>query len=737
MNTRFALFLASATSLFLELLLIRWISTEIPMLSYFKNFPLLAAFTGLGLGCLLAEGRRSLWSPSLIVFGVLMLVVCCADKLGLHEMVFPEANMDLWENIFDLAAERALWVMGRNLTVIFAILGACCFSFLGFGQAIGRLIKGGTPLRMYSVDILGSLTGTLLFALMAFLQTPPWLWLALLIVPCWALGRRLGVRQAGLGLAVVLIAVTAGLNFYRMERAAQFGRLVRWSPYYKIEVEPPQVEPTTQSRIFPLYVNRYIHQNMTDLSKSANPEVYPAETTLGQFLRLVSSEYNFPYFVKANPGSVLIAGAGTGNDVAAALRNGASQVTAVEIDPAILAVGKQVHPERPYDSPKVEMINNDIRSFLRRTDRKFDLIVYSILDSHTALSSLSSLRLDNYVYTAEGLRDAAAHLAPGGVVCLSFWENGRRWISQRIYRSIREGSGLTPISTDIGPVSCFIFGPQMDRAAIEARLVARGLQIHQDEMNSAIHAATDDWPFMYSNPKGEPWVYYFSLGLIVVLTGGLITWALRRGTPGLRLRLDWPMFFLGAGFLLVETKALAELSLLFGSTWVVNTFVFAGVFVMVLLANLAVAKGAGRNLGVVYALLLGSLLAWYFFPREALNALAFGPRALVGTGLVVLPLFFAGVIFARLFSRRTATNLAFGANLLGAVIGGAMEATSLVWGIRALTLLAIAFYVLSFLTRGQGETPGTTPQAGPGQGEAAEPAQAEAVTERREALPAN
>jgi hypothetical protein len=140
------------------------------------------------------------------------------------------------------------------------------------------------------------------------------------------------------------------------------------------------------------------------------------------------------------------------------------------------------------------------------------------------------------------------------------------------------------------------------------------------------------------------------------------------------------------------------LSLLFGSTWIVNTLVFAGIFVMVLLANGAVALGAGRYARQAGILLTASLLAWAFIPHAWLNAFPFAGRAVVGLGLAVLPILFAGIIFSTCFARRTSPGTAFGFNLMGAMVGGALEAVSLVTGLRALSLLALGLYGLAWAT---------------------------------------
>ena len=73
---------------------------------------------------------------------------------------------------------------------------------------------------------------------------------------------------------------------------------------------------------------------------------------------------------------------------------------------------------------------DDARAYIQKTDQKFDLIVYSILDSHTTSSYYTNIRLDNYVYTLESMRRTRELLKPNGVFVLSFssecpWFAGR------------------------------------------------------------------------------------------------------------------------------------------------------------------------------------------------------------------------------------------------------------------------------------------------------------------------
>ena len=61
-------------------------------------------------------------------------------------------------------------------------------------------------------------------------------------------------------------------------------------------------------------------------------------------------------------------------------------------------------------------ILTDARAFLKRSRRKYDLILFGLLDSHTELSDYANMRIDNFVYTEESFREAKAHLKPDGII---------------------------------------------------------------------------------------------------------------------------------------------------------------------------------------------------------------------------------------------------------------------------------------------------------------------------------
>jgi hypothetical protein len=149
----------------------------------------------------------------------------------------------------------------------------------------------------------------------------------------------------------------------------------------------------------------------------------------------------------------------------------------------------------------------------------------------------------------------------------------------------------------------------------------------------------------------------------------------------------------------METRSVTSFALLFGTTWFVNALVFGGVLVAVLLGVEVTRRFPTPPLPVMYALLLGGLALNWLVPSSWLLSLGFYPRLLAAVTIAFLPIFAANIIFAKRFTAAADPALAFGTNLLGAMLGGCLEYLSLVLGYRALLLLAGALYVAAYMTK--------------------------------------
>ena len=572
---------------------------------------------------------------------------------------------------------QAVKFLGIILGIFFLIVAG----FTALGEKVGELFDAFPPLTAYSINMAASLLGILAFSGVAFAHWPPVVWVAVIaVLSLWFFRRPL---------PVVILATTVAL-------VAWAPRATHWSPYYRIDFSPFFLQSPAGSGDwvqvgYNLDVNRDFHQRALNMSEEFRRQ-HPAISRHDVY-RHADLVYNLPFRLEAPHDRVLVVGAGTGNDVSAALRNGARIVDAVEIDPTILELGRRFHPERPYGADGVRVINTDARAFFRQTQRRYDLIIFGFLDSHTMFSSLSSLRLDNYVYTVESLREAMGHLTPQGILALSFTTDAGEWIGQRLYNTICEAWGQEPLALSNGRDSgvTFVAGPGLNRQVGE-RL--DGITPWRPRFLGAerVRPATDDWPFLYMNPHGRPVAY------ILVLTSILgASWLLIRSSFGARQTgFDWHMFFLGAAFMLVEVKSIAELSLLFGSTWQVNSAVFSGILLMILLTNAVIARRTAVKPAGCYGWLGASLLVPYLSGLTWLNGWPFAWRAAVGALATSLPLFFAGMLFATSFTRTRDASGALAANMFGALIGGMLEYSSMAMGIRSLTVLALLLYGLSW-----------------------------------------
>jgi SAM-dependent methyltransferase len=657
-------FLASFLVLFLEIALIRWMPAQIRLLAFFSNFILLASFLGIGLGCLLAGSRRRLFAWFPVVLGAIVIGVY---RLRLEITVTSPGAIYFSSG----TSERVVPIESTLLLpAIFLVVVAL---FTALAQRMGREMGALPPLRGYTVNVAGSLTGVVAFALMSWLELPPAAWFGLAGAVALPLILRAGPGEPGprptataaqIALLVVAVAVTHVM-----------ARGTIWSPYYKIGVM--QQGPDTV-----VEVNDIFHQSMAPVDQK---EYF----------------YQWPYTVFGDTfEDVLILGAGSGTDVAAALKHGARRVDAVEIDPAILRLGRERHPDRPYQDPRVTAVADDARHFLRTTDRQYDLVVFALVDSLTLQSGFSGVRLESYMFTLESFQAVRDRLKPNGVVAIYNYFR-ERWLVDRLANQAAAAFGSEPrvhVHQDRSYLAVMLAGPRLatltQDPVVPERVTAFG-QSHDPSparphrRDPAIHAATDDWPFLYLRDRHVPQHYIVTVGLILLASVALVAPAVRRQVNAQ----GWHFFLLGMGFMLLETKSITQFALLWGSTWVVASLAIASVLVMALAANFVVSTGRTIRPWPVCAALVGLLAVNYFIP---VGRLAFESRAVESVVYAVLmfsPIFCAGLLFGRSIARSSSLPRDYGMNLLGAMAGGCTEYLSLVSGFQLLLPVVAALYV--------------------------------------------
>jgi hypothetical protein len=309
-------------------------------------------------------------------------------------------------------------------------------------------------------------------------------------------------------------------------------------------------------------------------------------------------------------------------------------------------------------------------------------------------SSLSVLRLDDYVYTLQSMQEAKSLLTSNGTAVLAFDSGRTSFITDRIFCTLSRAFGKPPTTYftgfDGGGV-VFVEGSGAETKLAKYPEISSELQSHQA---SAI-LSTDHWPFLYLESKTIPIPMIGVVVLFLTFSLGL----LRRSValPTLTNPQNMHLFLLGAGFMLLETKAVTELSLLFGSTWIVNAVVITAFLTMGLLANtvLMFREGSRR---IAYVGLFALLALDLLMPHSAFNLLPATAKTLVAAAFAGLPVFFSGLIFSQAFRDVARPAEGLGVNLMGAVIGGVLENAVMIGGTPILGTLGILLYAGSALS---------------------------------------
>jgi hypothetical protein len=585
---------------------------------------------------------------------------------------------------------RFLFTTGKSTTTfpIMLVFILNALVFVPLGDLIGSYFERMPPLRAYSWDLGGAITGTALFGLFSYFWFSPILGLILAMAVYFIYWRGL----TSLMITGVFFTASLAIMIIGADKTAI------WSPYYHITVKELQVDGSLKA-VFAPPKNISTMQDPPFYIVQVNHDFYMINGTIDSrrytepnpFLLNLAEQYTLPHLIRPGAKDVLVVGSGGGIDVEAALLYEAARVDAVEIDPVIIQLGHQYNASQAYKGARVSVYNTDARAFFKQTDRTYDMIIFGFLDSQGLFSQMSSIRLDGYVYTSESFKEAFSLLKDGGLLAVSFFSGGKSWLIDRLISMVRFTTGTAPL-VYAKPTGQFIilagkgFIPQGPSQFITYQRI--------DWHPSGTPEAVDDWPYLYLRQRFIPLDYLINIGLLLAISLAYVFLSSR----GERKGVDIHFFSLGAGFLLLETKSITTVSLYFGTTWFVSMIVILGVLIMVLLANL-VASRVKRFSLIFYLPLIASIGFLYFFPTQNVLAWPFLSRFIYSLGVIPLPIFFAGLIFSTTFRETQDPSFSFGSNLLGAMVGGFVEYLGMITGTEALLLVVAAFYLASLLVR--------------------------------------
>lgn len=674
--------LACALSLFLELAIIRIHSSYIHYFSFLKNISLISCFLGLGIGySLRLHNVFSLnWIFPLLFLQIVMIYFLSDTPVSTALLNPISERLTMGQ---DTASNIIHLILIYAFTIFIFIFNALCF--VPIGHLISRLMNNLENLKAYSYNLIGSLLGILGFVLLSFLNTSPIIWITICFLIFFFIIKG-SIRSYSISfLSILSIVVVLSLDIKNKNNTI-------YSPYQNISVEyfstplSPSVIKTSNT----------FYQAVLNLSKSTQniTDEIITGNVMGKHVDIIHEAefYNLPYLLaEKKPNNVLIVGSGAGNDVAAANRFNIENVSAVEIDPVIADLGKKLHPENPYNQKNVKVIIDDARSYINKTQEKYDSIVYGLLDSQMSLSSKGGIRLDSYVYTVEAFKEARSKLNTNGFMIVSFFAQTDE-IGFKIYKMLEKAFEKKPIvlKSDSNNRYVFLASNKVINYNYKNIKFFKISNQFNNNQHFNIDLSTDDWPFLYMPKKIYPISYMFIISVLIISSFIF----LKKITNIKSNNFSYCSFFLGAGFMLIETKCITEFAKIFGTTWLVNAVVISAILIMAFLANFIIMKKVKIPIYLNYFLLFLSILLGYV----TFSYLLVDIENPIYPLLLTLPILFSGIAFSKEILKINSASQALSANILGAMFGGFLEYNSMYFGFGSLYILAGIIYFMAMIT---------------------------------------
>jgi Spermine/spermidine synthase domain len=757
------LFLVSGLVLFLELACIRWFPAHVLYLTFFTNAVLLAAFVGMSIGCLLADRPTRLVDRTplflALAIGAGLLVIQMRVEVERYVNVANQQNPEVV--FFGGEASVLQRVEFRFpieiiLAVFFVLIALV---MVGPGQEMGRAFnRVPNRGRAYALNLLGSLAGILLFSACSTFQLTPVVWFGICAAGLAVLLPRGARGMSGyMFLALVLVLTGRSSGLVRMYNEPQ----AYWSPYYRIDYVPEQkyistnlighqtMAPVTEPSIEP-YALPYLFQrdvrsadgslawppfrrvliigagSGNDLARALQwcpPDARIDAVEIDPVIQRIGAEHHpdKPY-----------------DDARVSLhlndgRNFLRRAPDREYDLVVFALIDSLVLQSGYSNLRLENYLFTAEAFrdVRRVTKPTGVAaVYNFFRQ-----GWITARIRDELTGAFGAEPVILTNPPKDSVRTDEFHQGFTMFfagQEDVLSPLRaafQAAGNTywfPWAVPVPTNSPARFSgpseppPPLDASEQRVPMDIGGLPVEPKwvrfriaDLESSppdLGPATDDWPFLYTRRPSVPEHTVRGIVLMVLLSLGL-WWTTARAAghaPAIEssaTRAEWGLllrsFFLGAGFMLVETKAVVHMALLFGGTWTVNTVVFAAVLLMSLAGNLIAMRVRPTNLTPYYVLLFLSLLLNVLIPIDAFLGLSPALQIVGACLLAFAPVMFAGIVFAASFARSSRPNQMFGANVAGALVGGLAENASMLLGFRYLILVAVGFYLLSSLGNGQ------------------------------------
>jgi len=656
--------------------------------------------------------------------------------------------------LYGLSIPLALWLIVRvpfhpdRLVFYFAV---SLLPFLLAGMALSMLfaIERHDMGRLYFADLAGASLGALgVTFLLSWLGGESAV-LAVALAPVAAAGAFSKRWRMPAAIAFVAVAAAVGLNqrtglflirsaptkgLYRHMAATPGAKIVLtgWNAYSRIDAVTGFPPPTLAR----LYIDSDAWTNVNEWDgrmESAAP------------LRAWDRAYSFR--VAPPSPETLVIGPGGGSDVLVALGAGSAKVTAVEMNPLMLSFARSfgARAGNLYDNSKVEVVLSEGRTFIRRTDRSFDVILMGFVDSWAAVASGGLSLSENHLYTVEAFRAYYDHLTPDGQIVILRWtvdiprlvsnavamlgpeEAGQR-VAVLLQKRDQE-NGDPPQMTFILKKRPFTEAEKDTLAGLPSTtpVVVPGRHVDEpyaslfdgrksfaryvEEADSRVDPVFDDRPFFFARQK--PWglpsamrrAFVYLLAPVLALCALLLVLGKPKGERAAPYAGSIVYFAsLGTGFIAVELALLQHLTLLLG-----HPIFTLSILLFTLLASGGLGSAFGRARRLWHVCLAVAALAVAYalaLPRvvPALLPLPLAGRIAVAVVLLAPLGFLMGMPFPRGLARTgqgpfPAPPFYWGLNGLFSVVGSiATMLTAVMLGFTWALAAGALLYVLAALS---------------------------------------
>ncbi len=531
-------FFTSLSIAWFALAVLHFFPTEIPFFDRVPGLSQALVLLSLACGCRLgSKESRTAWYTALAVICTLLL--SCGFNVGVYPLVKTDG-------------------LSTSCAVIVAAIALAMTSFLFFklGQLLNIQELSDRKLYLKHLSI-GSLCGVSLYAVSATIVPGPGslLW-ALLFFP--------GKPRLPIFVGALLIAMWCQSTTWQFV----------FSPYKKFEVKQLSERETM------IYGDGLPYNFCVDI---------PDAERFAQFAQMahVQKEIDtFRYYLgrlsmplglaRRTLDDVLILGAGTGNDVSFALKNGAQNIDAVELDTTLVKLAEAKHPDKPFGSSNVRLYTEDPRSFLRHTNKKYDLIEFCYFNPGRSDSAPYAIKQDNFLNTTECFNLALKRLKPGGVIFVGFSAQGDSIAAARLHASVASTGEPAQVAylqhdADSDPLATkyFFFGlgpgiKLLSKSDLEP-LVTQFIHVTPFEnIPTDEKGASDNFPFVRAEDREiqNSWIFGLAVASLSVLL------------PFYRKAKNQPFYLpplcFGITLALANYLSFASFSLIAGFHWVTN-----------------------------------------------------------------------------------------------------------------------------------------------------------------------